>query len=42
MGLVIAITLAWVWLSAISAKLLDEEPQSTTTSPALTHAIREP
>ena len=43
MGLVIAIALAWVWLSANSAKLLAEEAQSTTTpSPALTRIIREP
>jgi Protein of unknown function (DUF998) len=43
MGLVIAIALAWVWLSAISAKLLAEEARSTTTpSPALTRIVREP
>jgi hypothetical protein len=43
MGLVIAIALAWVWLSAISAKLLAEEAQSTATpSPAMTRIIREP
>jgi Protein of unknown function (DUF998) len=43
MRLVIAITLAWVWLSATSAKLLAEDAQSTTTpSPALTRIIREP
>jgi Protein of unknown function (DUF998) len=42
-GLVIAIALAWAWLSAISAKLLVEEAQSTRTpSPALTRIIREP
>jgi Protein of unknown function (DUF998) len=43
MGLVIAIALAWVWLSANSAKLLAEEAQSTATpSPAMTRIIREP
>jgi hypothetical protein len=43
MGLVIAVALAWVWLSAISAKLLAEEAQPTTTpSPALTRITPEP
>jgi hypothetical protein len=43
MGLVIAITLAWAWLSATSGKLLAEDTQGTTTpSPALTRSIRKP
>ena len=42
-GLVIAIALAWAWLSATSAKLLAEDAQNTTTpTPALTRIIRQP
>jgi hypothetical protein len=41
MGLVIAIALAWAWLSATSAKLLAEDARSTTTpQPALTRRTR--
>jgi hypothetical protein len=41
MGFVIAIALAWAWLSTTSAKLLAEDAQNPTTpSPALTRRIR--
>ena len=43
MGLVIAIALAWAWLSATSAKLLAEDAQNAMTpAPAQTRIIRQP
>jgi hypothetical protein len=42
-GLVIAIALAWAWLSATSAKLHAEDAQNTMTpTPAQTRIIRQP